>query len=307
VCDILGLSRPEYLENIKIVSLRLSHNSSWVKSANSASGLMKKLHLKSILSISVLFFFIFYIFQSRTGQEPATALPFERIFLINRISRLDRLLSSRKVLDYVGIKNVEIVDAVDLEEPAIQRASESNKKPPGVTACYASHLSVIRRVFNERLENALILEDDIDLPPNAIPVLQNLLKPFRFGTSQNTGIEWDLIFIGSCYEKLGNSPVSSFDGYAITKSINPECTHGYAVSLAGAKKILGQMKTSLPDITSGIDWALRDLVQSGVLVSYSVNPSMVVQWRNSPSDLRPMGEYVEQPQLEESTMQRLGE
>jgi GR25 family glycosyltransferase involved in LPS biosynthesis len=63
------------------------------------------------------------------------------------------------------------------------------------------------------------------------------------------------------------------------------CTHGYAVSLKGATKILRYLRSPDYALSKPIDHALKDLVQMHKIKSWSVFPPVVVQTKSDISDI----------------------
>ncbi|CAG8597019.1 9148_t:CDS:1 [Dentiscutata erythropus] len=91
---------------------------------------------------------------------------------------------------------------------------------------------------------------------------------------QNLPNDWDLLFIGHCYS--GNTEyVANLTAHELHKRGYVQCTHTYAVSAKGAKKLLE--KININDLQKAIDLELRDLMEAGKLIVYSIHPSIVVQ------------------------------
>jgi hypothetical protein len=68
-------------------------------------------------------------------------------------------------------------------------------------------------------------------------------------------------------------------------SLSPKCTHAYALSHAGARRLLLHLQHPPFAFSRAIDQAFAWLVQSGRLKSFSVVPSLVVQRKISKSDI----------------------
>ena len=65
----------------------------------------------------------------------------------------------------------------------------------------------------------------------------------------------------------------------------PQCTHAYAVSRAGARRILAHLLVPPFAFSRAIDQALAWLVLSGRLRAYSVVPPLVIQAKLTESDI----------------------
>lgn len=68
-------------------------------------------------------------------------------------------------------------------------------------------------------------------------------------------------------------------------SRNPKCTHAYALSRTGARRLLLHLMYPPFAYSRAIDQAFAWLVQSGRLKSYSIVPSIVVQRKVGGSDI----------------------
>lgn len=64
---------------------------------------------------------------------------------------------------------------------------------PGQWGCWRSHANFWQKVLNERIETALILEDDLDWDPNLHDIMEQLGNNMRKNTLRATGM--------STYEK----------------------------------------------------------------------------------------------------------
>ncbi|KIJ60543.1 hypothetical protein HYDPIDRAFT_117069 [Hydnomerulius pinastri MD-312] len=68
-------------------------------------------------------------------------------------------------------------------------------------------------------------------------------------------------------------------------SFGPKCTHAYALSLSGARRLLQHLRYPPFAYSRTLDQALAWLIRSGRLRSYSVVPSVVVQGKTVSSDI----------------------
>ena len=74
-------------------------------------------------------------------------------------------------------------------------------------------------------------------------------------------------------------------GIFLHPSWSPKCTHGYAVSHHGARRLLSHLLYPPFAYSRPIDQAFAWLIQSKRLKSYSVVPSIVVQRKIGQSDV----------------------
>ncbi|KAJ7676924.1 hypothetical protein DFH06DRAFT_1428833 [Mycena polygramma] len=173
-------------------------------------------------------------------------------------------------------------------------------------ACWHSHLSVIQHLSTQASEKAaLVLEDDVDME---VDIKERLLSVWDL-----LPLDWDIVFLGHCWSNESYHPAlepathtthanysprlrslrdaatepPSPDLHAtrLHPSYGPLCTHAYALSPAGVKRLLLHLTHAPFAYSRAIDHALAWLVQSGRLRAYSVVPSVVVQRKTGDSDV----------------------
>ncbi|KAF7367757.1 hypothetical protein MSAN_00839700 [Mycena sanguinolenta] len=161
-------------------------------------------------------------------------------------------------------------------------------------ACWHSHLSVIRRVSTAGSDKTatLILEDDIDMEADIKERLSSIWSLLP--------ADWDIVFFGCvgalachCWSNESYYPALEYTlsrqstplSTAFHPSHAPLCTHAYALSPAGAKRLLLHLTYPPFAYSRAIDHALAWLVRSGRLKAFSVLPSVVVQRKIGKSDV----------------------
>lgn len=183
---------------------------------------------------------------------------------------------------------------------------------PSKIACWRSHMQILERFAYEKTidaENAhdvaLILEDDVDMERDIRKRLHNI----RDDLPQD---QWDLLFLGACRSNsrqrrdiyvptwLGHCwsneeyhpaiatlalPHSNHRASTLHPSLAPKCTHAYAVSRAGALKIVQHLQHPPFAYSRALDQAYSWLIVSGRVQSYSIVPSLVVQRKITASDV----------------------
>ncbi|KAI0271626.1 hypothetical protein BC834DRAFT_860482 [Gloeopeniophorella convolvens] len=156
-------------------------------------------------------------------------------------------------------------------------------------ACWYSHLQTIRAIANGSQEAALVLEDDVDMEIDTGKRLQAL-----WGALPG---EWDIVYLGHCWSdeaqlpplrsislRLTNGRLTSS---ALHPASAPKCTHAYALSRTGARRIVAHLRYPPFAYSRAIDQALAWLVESGRLRAFSVVPSVAVQRKVTGSDVMP--------------------
>ena len=152
--------------------------------------------------------------QPQAKNVTNSTLNFQQIFAINLPSRLDRkdLLTVMATCTNITVTIV----------PGVRTVSENSLPPPRIPgslrmeeyAVWRAHANVWRRIVEDGLETALILEDDNDWDINLkdqIPRIMNALDEIRVSTPLDEGDgvvrgspeveQWDILYLGSCWEE----------------------------------------------------------------------------------------------------------
>ncbi|KAF8174143.1 hypothetical protein K438DRAFT_1849502, partial [Mycena galopus ATCC 62051] len=163
------------------------------------------------------------------------------------------------------------VPASDFKPPltcATQNFTLSPYSPRlGSPAGSRTYLSAIQRApTHERDKAALILEDDVE----RLSSIWSLLPS-----------DWDIL---SHDFDLPSSTSTTL----LHPSHGPLCTHAYALSPAGTKRLLSHLMHPPFACSRAIDHARAWLVRSAWLNSFSVVPSVVVQRKVGKSDVMPI-------------------
>jgi GR25 family glycosyltransferase involved in LPS biosynthesis len=128
-------------------------------------------------------------------------------------------------------------------------------------------------------------------------------------------IAWDILYLGTCYEQyfakedykdkdesdyfvdipsdkdnlyhemydwveelMGSYYNDTSPRRVVVKAKNPVCTHGYAVTQRGARKLLLELNEWMP---FPVDITMIHYISEGRFKAYSVLPPVLVQWRNT--------------------------
>ncbi|KAJ3715202.1 hypothetical protein C8R42DRAFT_681972, partial [Lentinula raphanica] len=121
---------------------------------------------------------------------------------------------------------------------------------------------------------SIILEDDIDVEKDIRSRLRRI-----WNVLPN---DWDVVFLGHCWSDESfwpalTHPVLTGVWNTLHPSHSPRCTHAYALSPPGARKILAHLEYPPFAYSRAIDQAYAWLVSSGRLKAYSVVGSVAVQ------------------------------
>ena len=170
---------------------------------------------------------------------------FSKIFYINLDRRPDRDQNVKNILNRLGL-NAERVSAVDgsklnpnqisrdiITENGISDALNKKQKvyvplTMGGIGCAMSHSLVWQKILDQKLDNALILEDDIRINNS---FYQNLIN-----MKNDWPDSYDVIFLG--YHPPSIKYIYGNVNYTFVKSDKVFGLFGYIVSYKGAQKLL---------------------------------------------------------------------
>lgn len=217
------------------------------------------------------------------------------VFVISLARATDRRADIAGRLNAAGI-NYELVDAVDgatLDLDALGDRIVNRQLTPGQIACFLSHCNLWRRMVDERIPCALILEDDAVWDDDFWEV-----------AAQLPALEWQWDFINCAYPR----PIKAEtvlcrlgDKRRLVRGKRPSWfTIGYAVSLSGAVKL---MKHCHP-IRDGLDKQIRQYWRYG-LDFYQIDPPM--GWQTDAGSLlgSPQGMRENKTQKDSAMRERL--
>lgn len=179
-------------------------------------------------------------------KNPKTFPP---IFVISLSSNQARRQYISGELDKHQLK-YQIIDAVDgdsLDDKTIdgvysEKFAVSNFKrtlSKGEIGCALSHLSVYKKILNDNIERAIILEDDAIIGDNFVNVIENI--------NQAAPTIWQLILLGynedingffsDCQVQV-SEPNKSLN-FSIKKPLTPAYqTHAYLINQQGAEHLI---------------------------------------------------------------------
>ncbi|CAG8491000.1 28891_t:CDS:1 [Dentiscutata erythropus] len=154
------------------------------------------------------------------------------------------------------------------------------KLSPSGRACYLSHYMIYKSIIDKGFHSALILEDDVDFETDITKIMTRIHR--------NLPAYWDTLYIGHCYEEIGKLVDDSSFANRLYESVMPSCTHAYAVSYWGARKLLEKLDPMIPvPQNNTIDLAILKKIKNNEITSYSVHPQPIIQWKtkDNPSDI----------------------
>ncbi|KAI9650870.1 hypothetical protein NHQ30_000905 [Ciborinia camelliae] len=242
----------------------------------------------------------------------SVANQFQKVFVIGLWERPDKRDAMVLSASLTGFE-VEFVEGMKGDQ------IPDKARPPGLTlkdgalGSWRGHMNVIRRIIENNLASAFIMEDDVDWDIRLLTQLPEFAKGIRtlshipLSKRQNSpyGDDWDILWPGHCGDvlpstfneskkdevyiiekdptvapKSAQTWLKALEDYPektriIHKAGAPICTFGYAVSYRGAQKILMALAVK-GGANLAMDNALAYLCRDGYLdmKCYSVEPQL---------------------------------
>lgn len=156
-----------------------------------------------------------------------------KIFVINLERSFERKLALQRRFNELGL-TAEFIKAVDgnvltQEDIKAKTCPLNYAFLPGEIGCALSHQLVYKKMLDEGISDALILEDDV-LLPDTLPELLNACA---------TDSEKPEVLLLSRVNKYFKNPVGSINGkFKVYKIQHATTTHSYIINLPAARNLL---------------------------------------------------------------------
>lgn len=232
----------------------------------------------TIVSLILVFVMVAFLFISRPNK------PSVKYCVIHLDRARPRLRNIRQQQKKVSRK-IHIVKAVDvytLPDETDRICQEHNVEIPNVwgskaeTACYLSHLKLLRGRFDETY--VVVFEDDF------------LIATSNFENKLNTLLQklervresFDVLYLGNLTNYRGEP--SSVDECTRVQNTDMACwgAHAYVVRTSSLKKLTKQLKV----ITESYDGKLQTLAYAGEIKSLALKTNWVTQFGDDQSYIR---------------------
>ncbi|CAE6521977.1 unnamed protein product [Rhizoctonia solani] len=200
-----------------------------------------------------------------------------------------------------GMTPLPVSPLPDTRPPVLRTAGEDMLLPNepitrAQVSCWYSHYQVLLKIANGEDQVAIVLEDDIDME-------WDLEKRLR-GMWPHLPKDWDIVMLGHCMsDENENPPVRGHPHLHPSKHVL--CTHAYAISRAGAQRLVRYLRTPLFAFSRPIDHAIQHFNHHKILNIYSVEPAVVIQTKNTVSDIVDGTGGVQTEWLADSALQRV--
>lgn len=208
---------------------------------------------------------------------------------------------------------------------------EGWKDSKGALGCWRAHMNTLVHMIENNIQTALIIEDDTDWDislrqqlshfATGVNSLQNLMHPSKSVSKSPYGSAWDLLWLGHCragphdskqsiyllendatvppisfraahwHQRHIPPPVLSNTTRLIFRSNSGMCTYAYAVTLAGARKLVAALMDYDVAYDVGMSNACREK-NGKSFVCYAAYPPLMASHRfggsrSQNSDIRP--------------------
>ncbi|GAA5934989.1 hypothetical protein JCM1841_007076 [Sporobolomyces salmonicolor] len=146
----------------------------------------------------------------------------------------------------------------------------------GVISTFWGHTRAMTRVLKNGDRSALILEDDVDVEWD----LERLWSRIE----RRLPGDWDATLLGHCWGKELLQP--QYLHPHLHRSSVPLCLHAYALSSAGAQRVLSLLLNPWTAYQTAVDTAVPSFISFGLLNAFSVEPPLIIQRKDGPSDIQ---------------------
>ncbi|CAG8475059.1 9428_t:CDS:1 [Cetraspora pellucida] len=229
-------------------------------------------------------------------KETNNTLGFNKIYFINYQDEPDYQNITEKLTKMSDKLCLVFTNFDSISSSEISKINQKNKLKESQKVSYLSHFKVYKSIINYGYGSALILEGDMDIELRITSIMVDIHRILP--------ADWDIIYLGYCNNSEGTSgePLpgnnnNQFD-YKLFKSDKPHCTFAYAVSYAGALKLVEKLGNSITSPLKPLDIELVNMIQSGTINSYTLVPPIIANFRKSHS-----GKDISDIHLKNSTIE----
>ena len=195
---------------------------------------------------------------------------------IQKLGREQNIAINR--FDATDGKNLSLQEAKNMCSTEYYEMMKNNKSLLANIGCYNSHLNLLKKIHTEKIDNAIIIEDDIIFPNNFKQLLQTNLKKIPSN--------WDIIYLGV------TRPCGKLYKENIYIPSIGECSNdngglfGYMVNIRSAGKIYNLINKKIDKM---VDHTLRDYFPN--LKVFIIYPFLINHNYNIRSDRKYSGYY----------------
>lgn len=146
----------------------------------------------------------------------------------------------------------------------------------GVISTFWGHTRAMQQILRNGDKSALILEDDVDVEWDIERMWSRIHRRLPD--------DWDAALLGHCWGRELLKP--AYLHPLLHQSSVPLCLHAYALSAKGAEQLLSLLLNPWSAYQTAVDTAVPSFMVFGLLNSFSVEPPLIIQRKDGPSDIQ---------------------
>ncbi|KAI5476547.1 hypothetical protein MNV49_007494 [Pseudohyphozyma bogoriensis] len=166
------------------------------------------------------------------------------------------------------------IDATELLWDPVETLS-SRQVTTGMMSTYWGHTRVLKKIVESGDRSALVMEDDVDVEWDIERLWSRIARKMPS--------DWDMAYLGHCWSHELIKP--QYLHPLLHETTQPMCLHGWAVSSLGARRLLSLLNNPWNAYTTAVDLAVPSFIRFDLLKSFSVEPPLIIQRKDGPSDL----------------------
>ncbi|PWW37662.1 glycosyl transferase family 25 [Idiomarina loihiensis] len=178
-----------------------------------------------------------------------------KTFLINLDRSKQRLADAKTQLDALNIpfERVSAADGSKLTESERACFDKSTAQQRyhydltwGEVGCYLSHIRCWQKIVDEKLDYAVILEDDLHLNEDFVKI---------HGVLEQLEYPWSFIKLGNPFKSRQETPLEKQDGFSLVSYDKaPSGTCAQVVSYEAAKRLLAARSSFFRPVDVDLQW-----------------------------------------------------
>jgi|TARA_B110000093_G_C12915415_1_gene386723 glycosyl transferase family 25 len=179
-------------------------------------------------------------------------MDFQKIYVINLKSQIDRRESVKRELESAGWYNHEFIEAVDgkslpstdvlIEDGVLSKTfiDPNGLLTKNIIACSLSHMKAYEKFLQDGHESCLIIEDDIRI--NTLFLKKKITGRLHEISFEKSGVDFDIFMWGLVGENIPHYDEGfngKFKHIAEYKKYSPDyAAHAYQITREGAQKLI---------------------------------------------------------------------
>ncbi|ORY77595.1 hypothetical protein BCR35DRAFT_280062 [Leucosporidium creatinivorum] len=168
----------------------------------------------------------------------------------------------------------------------------------GIISTWWGQSRVVKQMLEDGCESALVLEDDVDVEWEVERIWSRIRRRLPK--------DWGVVMLGHCWSHEILSPWYLHP--LLHPSVSPMCLHGWALSTLGARRLQAHLQNPWHAFSTAVDLVLPSLLYHHELPPYStfsIQPPLIIQRKDGPSDLQKGSGSKWRGVLGDSTVERL--